>query len=145
MSIHSLTKNWIESLRIDYQNQHFDKCHIEVIDHVLNDYPCRPISRVLINKLFLNKTYTYAINEKEIERQWKGKRIFCFISDSDTNLVWRFTLELVDTDKPTFKIVSAYPKDAANQKKFPDEKSCCNSNNKIKKCQEFINRSSRMP
>lgn len=147
MSIETLAQNWINNLRANFLAKSYTYCHIDVTDHVLKDYPCRPISRVLIDELFLKQSGAYKIESKDIESKYIGTRTACFILDTDKSLIWRFILEIIDVNEkdPRFRIVSAYPNDTTKQIRYPSDKMCCFHDVRAVKCSSFKNRSSRMP
>lgn len=147
MSIEKLACKWIDNLRKSFSAKQFDYCHIEVIPHALVDFPCRPISQVLIDSLFLKRSDSYEIDSKDIAAEFNGTRTACYILDADSQLLWRFILEIIkdDDENPTFKIVSAYPIDTTGKIKYPSKKLCCFYIKNSPKCRSYKVKFGRMP
>lgn len=141
MSIVNQTQDWLNQMRAAYANspQLFQVLNwLHIAPHVLNDYPCRPISSLLIYRLFCRTRTSFQFSVQGIHT---AGRVFCFMTDPDTGLQWRFTLVVAPNLKPPFRvdIVSAYPSG------YPNEKNCCYHIAALPKCTAFKNRSFSMP
>lgn len=115
-------------------------------EHVLEGYPCRPISEPLIERLFFRDPVRYEVSTHGIS---VGNRAFIYMNDTDTAIRWRFTLDFSDqhiNSRPVRgMVVSAYPKDLNNLITYPDKRNCCFYNSDVKPCNAFLLKAARMP